>query len=392
MTSKPAPSRSASAWLISALALPGLSALTTLQPMTAQAESAPEMTTIGVKYSTYQDSQPGLDRVRVRSPQLYFLAPVAGEWSVEAAWVGDSVSGASPRMHTQRSGASRMNDHRTAQEVKVTRYMARAAVSASASYSTEHDYVSKAMGLQSRWSSDDNNRTWVLGYGHSTDWIDNQYNGVNTAINQHKITNEFMAGITQILTPRDVVQFNLTRTMGAGYFNDPYKAFDSRPRSRNAWIALTRWNHYLADVDIAAKSSYRYYSDTFGVKSHTLGLELAKTMGKWTLTPGVRYYQQSAASFYFDPKLDSQGRYDELATIQYAAGIAGYRSADQRLSSFGATTLSLKVAYAIGPNTVVDFKVDQYRQAAGSKISGGGSPGLAPLDARFVQVGLTHRF
>ena len=392
MTPTHSSSRSVSALLTAALALPGLGALTTLQPLEARAENAPEMTTIGVKYGSYQDSQPGLERVSVRAPQLYFQAPVAGEWSVEAAWVGDSVSGASPRMHTQRSGASHMNDHRTAEEVKVTRYMARAAVSASASYSTEHDYVSKAMGLQSRWSSDDNNRTWVLGYGHSTDWIDNQYNGVNTAINQHKISNEFMAGITQVLTPRDVAQFNLTRTIGAGYFNDPYKAFDSRPRSRNAWIALARWNHYLVDFDIAARSSYRYYSDTFGVKSHTLGLELAQNIGKWTVTPGVRYYQQSAASFYFDPKLDSQGRYDELATIQYAAGLAGYKSADQRLSSFGATTLSLKVAYAIGPNTVVDIKMDRYRQDAGLKFSGAGSPGLAPFSARFVQFGLTHRF
>lgn len=379
-------------WLITALALPGLTALSTLQPLQAQAESAPEKTTIGLKYGDYKDSQLGWDRVKVQAAQMYFQAPIAGDWSVDAAFVSDDVSGASPRMHTQRSGASRMSDERKAGEFKITRYMARAAVSASASYSSEHDYVSKALGLQARWSTDDNNRTWVLGYGHASDWIDNQYSGVNTAINQHRTTNEFMAGITQVLTPLDIVQLNLTRTLGSGYFNDPYKSFDSRPNSRNTAIALVRWNHYMTDLDLAARSSYRYYSDTFGVKSHTLGLELAKTLGKWTITPGVRYYQQSAANFYFDPKFNSQGGYDQLATIQTAASITGYKSADQRLSAFGASTLSLKVAYAFTPNTEVDVKVDNYRQSAALRISGTGSPGLDPFNARFVQLGLTHRF
>lgn len=384
--------RTPSTWLMAALALPGLGALASLQPLAARAETAPEMTTIGVKYGSYKDSQPGFDRVRVHSPQLYFQAPVAGEWSVEASWVGDSVSGASPRMHTQRSGASRMDDHRTAQDVKVTRYLARAAVSASASYSSEHDYVSKAVGLQARWSSDDNNRTWVLGFGHSSDRIDNQHRGANTAIDRHKSTREFMAGVTQVLSPQDVAQFNVTRTTGSGYFNDPYKAFDARPDQRNAWIALARWNHYLPGVDAAVRSSYRYYSDTFGVRSHTLGLELAKTLGPWTITPGVRYYQQSAAGFYFDPVLDGQGRYDELGTFRRAAGLSGNKSADQRLSAFGATTVSLKVAYAIQTNTVIDVKVEQYRQAAGLRLSGAGSPGLDSFNARFVQLGFTHRF
>jgi hypothetical protein len=377
--------------LMASLMLPGLAALSGLLPLNAQAESPPEKTTVAVKYANYEDSQSGWTRVSVNAPQFYLLAPVGKDWSVEASAVVDSVSGASPRMHTQRSGASVMSDDRKAGDVKVTRYFGRSAISGSVALSDEHDYKSTAFGLQGRWSSEDNNRTWTLGAGFSRDKIDNQSNGVNTAINRRKNTQEFMAGVTQVLTPLDIAQFNLTRSTGSGYFNDPYKTFDSRPDQRNAWIALGRWNHQITALDATAHSSYRYYSDTFGVKSHTWDLELVKPVGAWTFTPGMRYYTQSAARFYFDPVLDSQGTYQEAATFQRALAIAGDKSADQRLAAFGALTVSMKVAYAFSPNTSADVKLDLYRQSTSLRM-GGGSPGLDPMNARMIQVGLTHKF
>jgi hypothetical protein len=377
--------------MLASLMLPGLAALCTAVPPPAHAESPPEKTTVAVKYANYQDSQAGWTRVTVNAPQFYVLAPVGTDWSVEGSAVIDSVSGASPRMHTARSSASVMSDERKAGDVKVTRYFSRAAVSASLALSDEHDYQSTAMGLQGRWSSEDNNRTWTAGVGFSRDKIDNQSNGVNTAINQRKRTQEVMAGVTQVLTPLDIAQFNLTRSTGSGYFNDPYKNFDSRPDSRNAWIALARWNHHLPTVDATLRTSYRYYSDTFGVKSHTTELELVKAKGAWTFTPGLRYYNHSAARFYFDPVLDDRGVYQEADTFQRAVAISGDRSADQRLSAFGAVTVSMKVAYAFSPATTGDVKLDLYRQSASLRM-GGGSPGLAPMNARMIQVGLTHKF
>ncbi len=378
--------------LLASLVLPGLAALAALAPLVSQAEGAPEKSTLALKYGTYADSQPGLERVSVKAPHVYVQLPLSPDWAVEGSWVGDSVSGASPRMHTQVSGASRMSDYRKAGDVKVTRYMARAAVSASLAYSDEHDYRSRAIGLDARWATDDNNRTWSVGYGTSHDTIDNTSNGVNTAIDQRKRTHEIMAGVTQVLTPSDVAQLNLTRSVGKGYYNDPYKSFDVRPDQRNAWIALARWNHHVERFDASVRSSYRYYQDTFGVRSHTLGLEWVQPSGRWTFTPGVRYYTQSAAGFYLDPVLNAQGQYDEMGTIVRAATQAGSKSVDQRLSAFGAVTPSMKVGYAYTPSTSVDLKLEGYRQTAGLRLGGSGSPGLAPFNARFVQVGLTHRF
>ena len=388
--------QSPSGILLASLVLPGLAALAVVTPLSAAAENAPEKTTIAFKYGSYRDSQAGWDRVKVEAPQVYVQAPIAGDWSIEASGVVDSVSGASPRWHTQHtqvSGASQMSDERRAVDVKVTRYLARAAVSASVAYSDEHDYTSRALGLDARWSSDDNNRTWSVGYGTASDTIDTSHSGSTTAINQHKRTHEFMGGVTQVLTPADIAQFNLTRSVGEGYYDDPYKTLDKRPAQRNAWIALARWNHHVEQFDASLRISYRYNSDTFGVRAHTAGVEWVQPAGRWTFTPGARYYSQSAADFYLDPLLDAQGQYDQAAVFTRAFSLLGKnQSTDQRLAAFGAVTLSMKVSYAITPATTVDVKYEAYRQTAGLHLGSAGSPNLDPFNANFVQFGLTHRF
>lgn len=391
MTSTPAP-KIASGVLLASLMLPGLASLCALLPQQAQAENAPEKITVSANLGGYADRQPGLDRVKVIAPQVYVQAPIAADWSIEGSWVGDTVSGATPRVHTQVSGASKMHDERNAGDVKLTRYLARAAVSVSASYSDEHDYKSLGVGTGARWSTADNNTTLIVGAAATSDRIDNSYSGVNTAINQRKHTHEVMVGLTQVLTPADIVQLNLTRSGGHGYYNDPYKSFDERPAERNAWIGMGRWNHYVAPFDASLRSSYRYYSDTFGVRSHTVGLDWVQPLGKWTMTPGVRYYTQTAAHFYLDPLFDAQGKYDTLATILRAAGTSGDKSVDQRLAAFGAVTLSMKLSYAITADTLCDLKFSTYRQNAKLRLGGAGSPGLETFLANFVQLGLTHRF
>lgn len=376
---------------LAALLLPGLAALTSGLSGTALAETPPEKASVSVRYGDYEDRHPGWDRIKVRSPQVHLLTPVAGEWAVEGTLVGDSVSGASPRIHTQRSGASQMSDSRRAADMKVTRYLSRAAVSVSVGYSGEHDYVSKSWGLQTHWSSEDQNTTWTLGTGGAYDRIDNTASG-GIAANRNRHTLEFLGGVTQVLTPVDIVQFNITRSLGNGYYADPYKQFDQRPGSRNAWVLLGRWNHHVEGVDGTLRSSWRYYRDSFGVGAHTLGAEWVQPVGSWTLTPGVRYYTQGAAGFYFDPVLNAQGEVNTTATLLRAIGLKGDKSADPRLSAFGAVTLSLKVAYAFNADTTADVKIEKYRQSAGLRWGGGGSPGLEPLNARLLQVGLTRKF
>ncbi len=366
------------------------SALLAAVPLAVQAEGAPETATLSIKYGAYEDSQPGLERIGVRSPSVYVQTPVAENWSFEGSWVGDSVSGASPRMYDLVSSASKMNDYRKAADAKLTRHFDRASLSASVAYSDEHDYTSKTLGVQGRWSSDDNNTTWTVGHARSLDRIDNTSNGVNSAIDERKRASEYLVGWTHALTAQDLVQANLTRTLAQGYMNDPYKTLDARPGYRNAWVMLLRWNHHLDGRDAALRSSYRLYRDTYGVLAHTVSLEWAQSMGQWTLTPGVRYHSQGAADFFVPPVLRADGSIDQGGSIRRAVAQGKPRSMDQRLSAYGAVTVSFKAAYKLSAQDTVDVKVERYMQRSGWALGTGS--GLGPFNAWFAQVGWSHRF
>lgn len=370
----------AGAIIAAALALPGVA---------LHAETAPEQGQVAVKYLDYQDSQPGLKRIHVTAPSVYVLAPLSPQWALEGSAVADSVSGATPRYHTAISGATqRMSDERHAADVKLTRYQERSAWGVGLSHSKEHDYESNAGSLDLRWASEDNNRSWNLGVGVSSDRIGSTN---DAALHEHKHTTELTVGITQALSPTDLAQLDLTYNRGRGFFSDPYKEPDIRPRERNQAIALLRWNHYFAGPGAALRTSYRYYRDSFGIRAHTLGAEWVQPVGsRLSVTPSMRLYSQSAASFYYDPV------YDPDVGAPYPPGYFSnpptYISPDQRLSAFGAVTLGLKLGLQITPDWSADLKAERYEQRSSWRIGGSGSPGLDPFSATFLQVGIAKRF
>lgn len=365
--------------LAAALALPGV---------TAHAENAPEQGLASVKTLSYHDEQPGLKRVKVTAPSLYVLAPLSTRWSLEGSLVSDSVSGASPRYHTAISGASRMSDERHAGDLKLTRYHERSTWGVGIAASSEHDYKSTALSLDASLSSEDNNTTWNVGIGRSNDRIGSTN---DASLHEKKRTTELMVGVTQAWTRTDLLQFNLTHNRGRGFFSDPYKEPDIRPRQRDQSIALLRWNHHFEGQGATLRSSYRYYRDTFGIKAHTVTGEWVQPVGsRWTFTPLLRLYTQSAASFYYDPVYDPD--VGEPYPPGYFTNPPDFISPDQRLSAFGGVTLGLKLALQVTPAWSADLKAERYEQRGEWRVGGTGSPGLAPFRATFVQFGVSSKF
>jgi len=381
MISKQTPQELAASLLAAALLLPGVQ---------AHADEPPRNGSISLRYLDYADRQPGLDRIHAHSPSVSVTAPVAGDWSVEGTLTADDVSGASPRYHTAISGASHMEDERKAGDFAVTRYFRRGTLTAGAAYSTEHDYVSRALSLNGTLSSEDNNTTWAFGLAGSRDSI-NPVN--NVVVDEHKRTVSVLAGVTRVLTPNDIAQLTLTRTNGSGYYNDPYKLFDNRPRSRRENTVLLRWNHYVDATGGTTRLGYRYYSDSFRIRAHTLSGEYVQPLANgWTIAPELRLYTQSAAWFYYDPVYDATLGAPFPPGFSNGADPNRLSSPDQRLSGFGAVTVGLKVAREIGKLWTVDVKVEEYEQRGSWRLFHDGSPGLAPLRARVLQVGLTRRW
>lgn len=363
-------------------ALTAAAALLGLQNSDAHAEAAPERASISFKYLDYLDYQPDADRIRVRAPSVGLTVPIAGEWAINTSYIVDTITGASPLYHD--SNVTKMNDRRQAFSAGATRYFPNANFNMNASYGTESDYVSKTLSAQANFLTEDKNTTYTLGMGSSNDTI------IGDSIGRKpKDIIDAIFGVTRILSPADIVQATYRKSMGQGYFSDQYKLLDTRPNYRNIDSVLFRWNHYLKDANATVRSSYRYYQDSFDIRSHTLSLEYVQRMKDgWTLTPLVRYYSQSSASFYFDP--DSSGG-APLADILAAISANGYASMDQRLSSFGAITYGAKIMKNIGRNWIVDLKYEKYEQRSNWALSQG-STGLSAFHAHSIQVGFTYFF
>jgi hypothetical protein len=381
-------------WLAAAaLAVPGV------MPRPAAAEEAPDKTVIALKYLHYEDSQSvqtrypfyegnepsTFKRIRVDSPSALLSLPLGRHWLVDSSVVVDEVSGATPRYYSDISGASTMSDRRVAADLKVTHFEDRSAIAVGVAHSGENDYVSNAFSVEGRWSTEDNNTTLTSALGMSNDTIKPTDGGVLGVEEDHKRSIELLLGLTRAVTRDDLVQMTLTLGFGRGYFSDPYKQFDKRPRKRDSGVYQLRWNHYMSHWAASLRTSYRYYSDTFGIGGHSFEAQWVQPVVEGLkLAPLLRYHTQSSASFYHDPVTDIEV-YPGLPTDER------YSTDDQRLSAFGAFTVGLKAEYTWGPWTA-DAKVERYEQRSQWRLGGQGSLGIDPFHATSIQLGLAYSF
>lgn len=92
-------------------------------------------------------------------------------------------------------------------------------------------------------------------------------------------------------------------------------------------VALgTRVNFYINEFFVL-RSFYRFYTDDWGITSHTASLEIPiKIVDKWTLYPAYRFYYQSSVDYFaFYNQHNSQQRYytSDFDLSQYSANQYG---------------------------------------------------------------------
>ena len=369
------------ALLAAAMALPGLCLVTPI----AHAETAPERGYVAFKVLDYLDSQPGAERIRVRAPALSALVPLGDQWSVSGTLITDSISGASPAYHD--AAITPLRDFRRAIDASVTHYLPQGTWSLGVSHSKEADYLSRSVYGTGTRSNDSKNTIWNWGLAVSNDDI--------TPLKpiqklppgaQTKKTVDLIAGVTQVLSPNDLVQINLGWSQNQGYLSDPYKRLDQRPDSRTRQTLQVRWNHHLEGSGATVRSAYRYFQDSWQIRAHTLDLEHIQPLGEqWKVSSIVRYYSQSAARFY----VESDGKISPFGP-RITPGL-DHQSLDSRLSAFGAITLGLKLTHQLSRDTQIDLKLEHYEQR-GRWAMGAGSANLLPFRARSLSWGLTHWF
>jgi hypothetical protein len=132
-------------------------------------------------------------------------------------------------------------------------------------------------------------------------------------------------GYSQIINSRMQVMFLVDGVAQNGYLSLPFHrvyfntgkdTIEHLPPNRFKLPLGVRVNYFLGD-NVILRSYYRYYMDTWGIKSNTAGLETAiKITPFFSISPFYRYYDQTAAK-YFAP-YGVHRPTDEYYTSNYA--------------------------------------------------------------------------
>jgi hypothetical protein len=189
---------------------------------------------------------------------------------------------------------------------------------------------------------------------------------------------DVLVGFTQVLGRHTLMRVNLSYSDSSGYLTDPYKIlsvvdsvtgeliartpapgvsgptgvylYESRPDTRRKEGVYAEMRHDFSGKVLQV--GYRYSTDDWQVDSHTIESRLRLPFGDSNyLEPHVRYYQQTAASFY---------RY----SLSGGAPLPEFASADARLAEMSAVTVGLKYGHVSAGGNEWNARLEFYRQTA----------------------------
>ena len=354
--------------------------------LAARGSQAWGQSTAKLKRLRYDEGSPG---VKVDEDALEVLVQMDNEDQVNFSAVHDVVTGASPTgiptQTTTVTGASgststsgggqqyaAFHDERWAYSVGYAPlFMRTIRPRISLSFSEERDYLSKGITLGAVFELNKKNTT----IAPSVTYFDDLVRPSNAKPDKGKTSVDYALDISQIVNSWNVASFGLAYNESRGYLTDPYKQVqvgtaamdESRPDTRLGYALQAGWRTKPLEQH-ALDLSARYYWDSWGISSATLGAKTLSEIGEqWLLELFFRYYNQNAADFW---------------ALTFPAGNTDrYRSADLRLSPFHATTLGLTGIYKLSDNWWVEGSVAEYTQyaagvsTAGESAGGGGDGG-----------------
>ena len=189
---------------------------------------------------------------------------------------------------------------------------------------------------------------------------------------------DVLLGVTQVLGRHTLLRVNYSYSDSSGYLTDPYKIlsvvdpvtgepvvrtppsgiegpdgvylYEHRPDARRRQSLYGELRQDFSGKVL--QLGYRYSTDDWEVGSHTLEGRLRLPLGESSyLEPHLRYYTQTAASFY---------RYSVAAD----AALPEFASADARLADLDAFTVGLKYARQTSGGNEWSARLEFYHQAS----------------------------
>ena len=357
-----------------------LSAITTIALATTLSLQAEDY--VSVEYLQYNENN---DRVSVMAPSLSLGMDIGTDYTIKADIVNDAVSGATPTYQDSVSGASSTSssgdyvygnqsfkDNRTAGSLLVTkRFQNRDEVTLGVDISSESDYESKTGSVEyMHYTNKSHNRAIIAGAGVTINEILNRGVDVASGASSEESSNSvnLELGLSQVLTQKSTIKLTAFAIKDSGYLTNPHAnvvrdynganrrlVTEKRPDSRMAYGADVQFaTKLLGEVSLLAE--YRYYHDDWQISSNTLDSNIYYKLNKsFTLGTGLRYYNQTGASFY-------NGAKDYFSNQPYA-------SSDERLSAFSAYTYKGSIDFKQTKKMSYNVGLELYQQSTGLKAT-----------------------
>jgi len=266
-----------------------------------------------------------------------------------------------PNYRNKTVPLTQMQEFRTAFALGFPITFSRHEFTPSIAFSAESDYVSRGIAVNDAFYFNNKNTTLNLGWSGNFDIVRDE-----NLVWEHKSTHDFLAGVTQLLTPKSYITANLTFGTETGYLSDPYRGVitatnffqdnpsdaallpEKRPRHRTSEIIYLGYNQFVDPLNGSAEVSYRFFHDSWQINAHTIDLRWNQKIGKrLVVSPMFRYYYQTVASFYYVIVPD----FNNLPTAY---------SSDYRLSELNTFSFGLRATYRIHKHLSLDAGYMRY--------------------------------
>jgi uncharacterized protein DUF3570 len=333
-------------------------------------------------------------------------------FSVEGNYFIDKVSGASVDVLSQ---ASVIKDERKQKSLSVDYIHDKTQYNLSYTNSVERDYISNTTHFSLSQDMFGDLTTVSLGFTDSRDKVgENDGTAFKPIIDWlgHATSRSYEGGLSQVITKNLIAGTTVEVITDQGYLSNPYRSIrylndvplgyslgaQVYPNTHTSTAAEGRAKYYLP-YRAAASVSYRYYTDTWGIRANTIELGYTQPVANlWIFEGRLRYYSQNHATFYSDlfPFADSQN----------------FEARDKDLAASTNYTIGAKATYAFLPDgwkifkrgTVtgdisrIQFKYSDFRNIKyynDTPAGGGYQPGTEPLyafDAMVYQIYISMFF
>jgi hypothetical protein len=341
-----------------------------------------------VFYSSYRGG--GMD---ITGESVLVRKKFSEQFAVQANYFIDKVSGASVDV---LSNASVIKDERKQKSLSVDYIHDKTQYNLSYTNSTERDYVSNTTHFSLSQDMFGDLTTVTLGFTDSRDKI-GENNGKSyapiIAWLGHAQSRSYEAGLSQVVTKNLIAGATLEVITDQGLLSNPYRSIrfldavplgyslgtQVYPNTHTSTAVETRAKYYLP-YRAAASVSYRYFSDTWGIRANTIELGYTQPVSNKFIFEGrVRHYSQNHATFYSD-------------LFQFA-NQQNFEARDQNLAASTNNTIDAKMTWAFAPEgflifkratttfdvSRIQFKYSDFRNIKAYSIANGYAAGTEPL-------------